>query len=181
MDGCQLKQTVPGCPCLERSPTGGCVDRHVAMVMVVLRSGCSTSPLVSAAHECLLSLDFCQSGWGGFFVRLVGWFGIFCCWVTQRVNLIGGQLVLFYTVFQCMGPLLFHRSVFLTVFTMRSANPFDWGYREELVICSIPYASFNWRNSRQLYCSPMHSETGSEKAFLNPREEFVDGFQDIWY
>ena len=43
------------------------------------------------------------------------------------------------------------RSVFLTVCTMRSANPFDW----ELVICSIPYASVNWPNSRQLYCGPL--------------------------
>ena len=28
---------------------------------------------------------------------------------------------------------------------------------------------------------PMHSGTRSEKAFLNPREALVDGFQDIWY
>ena len=60
----------------------------------------------------------------------------------------------FCTVFQGMRLLLFHRSVFLTVCTMRSENPFDWGYREELVICSFSYASLNWRNSRQLYCRP---------------------------
>ena len=29
------------------------------------------------------------------------------------------------------------RSMFFTVCTMRSANPFDWGYSGELVICSI--------------------------------------------
>ena len=46
-------------------------------------------------------------------------------------------------------------SVFLTVCTMRSANPFDWGYSGELVVCSIPYAYVNWRNSRQLYCGPL--------------------------
>ena len=89
--------TVPGCHVLNASLTGGCIDRHVAMVMVLLRSGCSTAPVVSASHVCFFWLDFCQYLWGGFFVRLVGWFGILCCWVTQRVNLISGQLVLFCT------------------------------------------------------------------------------------
>ena len=27
----------------------------------------------------------------------------------------------------------------------------------------------------------MHSATGSEKAFFNPKEALVDGFQDIWF
>ena len=40
--------TVPGCHVLNASLTGGCVDRHVAMVMVVLQSACSTAPVVSA-------------------------------------------------------------------------------------------------------------------------------------
>ena len=70
---------------------------------------------------------------------------------------------LFCIVLQGMGPLLFHRSVFLTVRTMRSANPFDWGYREELVICSISYASLNWRNSRILYCRQLSVMSWEEK------------------
>ena len=48
------------------------------------------------------------------------------------------------------------RSVSLTIgCTMRSANPFDWGYSGELVICSTPYDSVNWWNSRQLFCGPL--------------------------
>ena len=46
--------TVPGCHVLNASLTGGCVDRHVEMVMVVLQNGCSTAPVVSAPHECFL-------------------------------------------------------------------------------------------------------------------------------
>ena len=49
--GTSLSPNCSWLPFLERSPTGGCVDRHVAMVMVVLRRGCSTAPVVSAAHE----------------------------------------------------------------------------------------------------------------------------------
>ena len=32
------------------SHTGGCVDRHVVVVMGVLQSGCGTAPVVSVAH-----------------------------------------------------------------------------------------------------------------------------------
>ena len=49
--GTSLSLTCSWLPCLDRSPTGGYVDRHVAMVMVVLRRGCGTAPVVSAAHE----------------------------------------------------------------------------------------------------------------------------------
>ena len=45
---------VTGCHVLNTSLTGGCVDRHVAMVMVVLQSDCSTAPVVSAPHKCFL-------------------------------------------------------------------------------------------------------------------------------
>ena len=125
-------------PCLERkSYRRMCwpsCNGH-AMVMVVLRSGCTTAHVVSAAHEGFLWLDFCLYRWGRFFLRLVGRLGIFCCWVTLRVTLIGSQLVLFcLTVFRTIGPLFFHRSIFLTVCTMRSANPFDWGYRNLYVV-----------------------------------------------
>ena len=42
---------VPGCHILNASHTDLCVDCHVALVMVILQSGCSTAPVVSAAHE----------------------------------------------------------------------------------------------------------------------------------
>ena len=41
---------VPGCHILNASHTDLCVNRHVALVMVILQSGCSTAPVVSAAH-----------------------------------------------------------------------------------------------------------------------------------
>ena len=34
----------------DTSHTGGCVDRHVVVVMVVLRRGCSIAPVVSVAQ-----------------------------------------------------------------------------------------------------------------------------------
>ena len=46
-----MHQSVPGCHVLNASPTGGCVDCNVGMVMVVLQSGCSLTPVVFAAHE----------------------------------------------------------------------------------------------------------------------------------
>ena len=42
---------VPGCHISNASHTDLCVNRHVALVMVILQSGCSTVPVVSAAHE----------------------------------------------------------------------------------------------------------------------------------
>ena len=42
---------VPDCHILNASHTDLCVDCHVALVMVILQSGCSTAPVVSAAHE----------------------------------------------------------------------------------------------------------------------------------
>ena len=47
--------TVPSCHVLNASLTGRFVNRHVAMVMVLLRSDCSTALLFQfAAHECFL-------------------------------------------------------------------------------------------------------------------------------
>ena len=43
--------TVPSCHVLNASLTGGCVNRHVAMVMVLLRSDCSTAPVVSVCRS----------------------------------------------------------------------------------------------------------------------------------
>ena len=45
--------------------------------------------------------------------------------------------------------------VFLTVWTMRSANPLDWGYLGELVMCLNPQSAANVLNSRQSYCGPL--------------------------
>ena len=45
--------------------------------------------------------------------------------------------------------------VFLTVWTMRSANPLDWGYLGELVTCLNPQSSANVLNYTQFYCSPL--------------------------
>ena len=42
---------IPGCHSLIASHTDLCVDRHVALVMVILQSGCSTPPVVSATHD----------------------------------------------------------------------------------------------------------------------------------
>ena len=135
------------------SHTGGCVGGHLAVVMAILQSGCSTRPVVSVAHEGFLWLDLCKNWWGELFVRLVGWFSNSACdflwWSTG---------VVLYNSIPRYGssrssPHL--HNMFLTVCTMRSANPFNWGYNGELVMCSIPYASVNWWNSRQLYCGPL--------------------------
>ena len=45
--------------------------------------------------------------------------------------------------------------VFLTVWTMRSANPLDWGYLGELVTCLNPQSAANVLNSTQSYCGPL--------------------------
>ena len=42
---------VPGCHILNASHTDLCVNGHVALVMVILQSGCSTALVVSAAHK----------------------------------------------------------------------------------------------------------------------------------
>ena len=45
--------------------------------------------------------------------------------------------------------------VFLTVWTMRSANPLYWGYLGELVMCLNPRSAANVLNSMQSYRSPL--------------------------
>ena len=50
--------------------------------------------------------------------------------------------------------------VFLTVWTMRSANPLDWGYLGKLVMYWNQQAAANVLSSTQSYCSPL-----SESSF----------------
>lgn len=83
------------------------VDCLVVVVIAFLWTSCSIAPVVSVADKGfeLISVYW----WGGLFVQLVGWFEIFCCWVTLQVTLSHGQLVVFCTtVFQGTGLLLRH-------------------------------------------------------------------------
>ena len=128
------------------SHAGGCVDRHVVVVTVVLQSSFSTALVVLSlpARRAL-----CWVGWVvRNFLLLSNSAGDFNWWSTG---------VVLYDSIPRYGssPSSSHlRRVFFTACTMRSANPFDWGYSREL-LCSISYASVNWRNSRQSYCGTL--------------------------
>ena len=115
------------------SHAGGCVDRHVVVVTVVLQSSFSTALVVLSlpARRAL-----CWVGWVvRNFLLLSNSAGDFNWWSTG---------VVLYDSIPRYGssPSSSHlRRVFFTACTMRSANPFDWGYSGEL-LCSIYIISF---------------------------------------
>ena len=79
-----MHQSVSGCHVLNVSPTGGCVDCNVAMVMVVLQSGCSLAlflPLMKAFFE-LISFNTSEEG---SFLLLNNTASVFKWWSTGVV------------------------------------------------------------------------------------------------
>ena len=72
------------------------------------------------------------------------------------------------------------------------SSVFPTAYMRALVTIMVPFlcsllvflASFTLADQLgNIICDswPMHSGTGSEKAFFGPKVAVEDGFQDIWY